>query len=301
MNYTNANKRFAADRLAAFNPERKGGSAQFNSEVKPVLTNSKTYDGPEAALENNAYKYRNDDGVTRRLKIDAVNGVKDTYRIAKDGTQASKGMPKLAINSSNPNRATAARSSLGRNVNLDLAAQKYQTGNDRNFQVHHLLEVTPNGAGFTTRSPESQQNIILELNRRGVFPSDDRRNQVYLRGNRMYNADGSYHLTGHLDEHQGQVHSAESVAHVVQEELLPSANEFAQMSDKEVANNIHMSALAGRLDVQNVKKVAPSAIQKTEQQLRRAIAKSIAQRQMPIAGQMQQTSSTLDVGFIPMD
>jgi len=300
VSFTNANKRFAADRLASFDPNRPGGSAQFSSSVKPVLTNASTYSSPTEALANNAYKYKDEEGVTRRLKVDSVDGVRDTYRIAKDGTQASKGTPKLAVNSSNPNRKAAANASLGKDVNLDLAAQKYQTGNDRNFQVHHLLEVTPNGAGFTTRTPESQQSIILELNRRGVFPSDDRRNQVYLRGNRMYNADGSYHLTGALDEHQGQVHSADSVAHVVQQVLMPSKEEFETMTDKQVADNIHMSALVGRLDVQKVKNVSTTAISKTEEELRVATAKAIAARIIN-AKVGQQTRSTLDMGYIQMN
>jgi len=300
VRYTNANRRFAGQRLAYYSPEQPGGGLQFNSNIKPVLTNSRTYSNSVEALENNAYKYKDENGVTRRMKVQQTPGIPGVYRISKDGTQASKGTPKLAINSSNPNRRAAANASLGKDVDLDLAATKYQTGNDRNFQVHHLLEVTPNGDAFVSRSPESQQNIILDLNRRHVYPSDDRRNQTYLRGNRMYNPDGSYHLTGALDEHQAQVHSADSVAHVVQAELMPTKAEFATMTDKQVADNVHMSALAGRLDVQKVKKVATNAISRTEQELRRATAKAITARIIN-ARAVQQTPSTLDLGEIKMD
>ena len=50
------------------------------------------------------------------------------------------------------------------------------------------------------------------------------------------------------------------------------------MTDDQVVNALLPSALAGRLDVQNAAGVSPKAIQRTEAQLKRAMAVSLAQR-----------------------
>ena len=290
MSFTNANKRFAGSRLAEYSPERKGGGRQFNSPVKPVLTSSRVYSSDVEALQNNGYKYRDEEGVVRRLKVEQVPGVEGTYRIAKDGTQSAKGMPKLAVNSTVASRSQAARTSTADDVDLNMSAQKYQNINDMNKQAHHLKGIVENSEGIDTRTPTGKAAVIKRLNAEGFFTGDDRRQYIALTGNKMYNADGSAHKTEALDEHQGGVHRADTTAHAVHKELMPTREQFEQMSDDEVAVNLLMSGYAERLDVQKIKGVSQDAIAKTERNLRIATAKAIAQR---FISDISQTSATL--------
>ena len=292
MSYTNANKRFAGKDIAVYSPERKHGGRYFNSTVSPVLTNSKVYQSVVEALRNNAYKYKDSEGVTRRLKVEPVPGAKDTYRIAKDGTQSAKGTPKLAINAPSPTRSEGARISTAPDVDLELSAEKYQNINDKNKQAHHLKGVKENADAMASRTEDGKKRVMDRLNAEGFFTGDDRRQYVALTGNKMYAADGSAFLTGALDEHQGGVHKNDTVSNAVYRELMPSAEQFSTMSDDEVANNLLMAGYAERLDIQNIKGISPSAITKTEENLRIATAKAIAQRFI-IESTPLQTNSTL--------
>ena len=292
MSWTNLTNRIVLAEAASYDPTNKGGGRQFASSVQPVLTSRRTFNSPTEAITNNSAKYRDKDGTIKYLKVVEVipprNGQQGTYRLGLDGTAESKGTPKLAVNSTKPNRKQAALASTSPDVDLSRSAVKYQSINDKNKQAHHVMEVVEHSGAFEGRSVESRLYIMEKLGRMGFFSGDDRRNYTALTGNKMIAADGSMYKTGHLDQHQGYVHSNQSVASEVQK-TLPSKNEFLNMTDDEVITAIVPSCLAGRLDVQMATGVSQKAIDKTANQLQRASAKAIAQsyrrnanRQLPM-------------------
>jgi Leucine-rich repeat (LRR) protein len=205
--------------------------------------------------------------------------MRDTYQVRQDGNRTGKGMPKLAVSSTKNTRSSAGLASTSADTNLVMSANKYQDINDKNKQAHHLLEVVEHGGAFIGRSPESKAYIINKLNQKGFFPGDDRRNYAALTGNKMKMSDGSMVTTGHLDEHQGGVHSKDALSHEVQKHL-PTAEQFSQMTDDQVITAILPSAYAGRIDVQTVKGVSNRAIAKQTAQFYRANARAVAEQNM---------------------
>ena len=106
-----------------------------------------------------------------------------------------------------------------------------------------------------------------------------RRNYTALTGNMIKQSDGSLVPSGHLDEHQGGVHSKESLSYEVQKRL-PSPEQFAAMTDDQVVTALLPSAYAGRIDVQTVKGINPRAIAKQKSQFYQANARAIAEQNM---------------------
>lgn len=280
MSWTNFTNRINLANAAAYDPTNRGGGRQFASSVKPVLPSTRTHGSALDALLNNSVKYKDEDGTIRYIKvvedIAPQNGGQGTYRLALDGSAEGKGKPKLAVSSSNPRRKAGAIASTASNANLTQSAIKYQNINDKNKQSHHVMEVVEHSGAFIGRSPESKAYILGKLSDKGFFPGDDRRNYTALTGNKMFASDGSMFKTGALDQHQGYVHSNQSVASEVQK-MLPSAEEFSRMTDDEVVVALLPSALAGRYDVQSATGVSTKALDKTSSQLARATAKAIAQ------------------------
>ena len=248
----------------------------FNSSLPPKLPNTQ-YEGKnfEDAIQNNSPKYRDESGVLRRVKVVKVAG--ETYKFAEDSTQASKGIPKLAVNSGTPSRQRAARDLTGEDVNLDISGQKYQNINDKRKQSHHIISVGLHGGALEGRSKESKAYILRELANDGFYTGDDRRNYVALYGNRVTDASGQSITVGKaIDEHQAGVHSRDTITNVVANELLPSREQFHQMSDDDVIMALKLSGAAARADIQDVKGIRGKARERSERYLRQQLAKSIA-------------------------
>lgn len=276
--YTNFTNRVNVDQVKYYDPARPGGGRYLNSTVPVVLPSTRTASSAQQALLGNSSRYRDPkSGQVRYLKVAPVEGMRDTYQVRPDGNRTGKGMPKLAVSSVKPSRSTAGQASTAVGTDLVMSANKYQDINDKNKQAHHLLEVVEHGGAFIGRSPESKAYIINELNKQGFFPGDDRRNYVALTGNKMKMSAGNMVTTGHLDEHQGGVHSKNSLSNEVQKSL-PTAEEFSRMTDDQVVAAILPSAYAGRIDVQEIKGVSQRAIAKQRSLFYKATARAIANR-----------------------
>ena len=264
--------------LNRYNPNRKDDRGQFYSEAKPLLTN-RTYQGTSFAdaASNSARVYRDEKGVLRRLRVVEEPGVTDTYTFEKGPSQASKGKTKLARNDrQKPRRAEAAKASTSEGVDLDQSGIKYQNINDKNKQSHHLLSVALHGGAFHNREPASKEYILGALAKEGFFGGDDRRNLVAVHGNFSYNQAGE-RIANPFDEHQAGLHSKDSITSAFRE-LMPSPEQFAQMSDDQVIETLKMSGLAARADIQEIKGVAQYAQASTNQKLARQTAKALASR-----------------------
>jgi hypothetical protein len=264
--------------LSRYNPNRKDDRGQFYAEAQPLLTN-RTYQGSSFAdaASNSARVYRDEKGVLRRLQVVEEPGVANTYTFAKGPSQASKGKSKLAsFDKKKPQRAAAAQASTGSDVDLNQSGIKYQNINDKNKQSHHLLSVALHGGAFYTRGPDSREYILGELAKEGFFGGDDRRNLVAVQGNFSYNQAGE-RVANPFDEHQAGLHSKDSITSAFRQ-LMPSPEEFSQMSDDQVIETLKMSGLAARADIQEIKGVAQYAQASTHQKLQRQTAKAIASR-----------------------
>lgn len=282
-----------AKRQLVGNPESyapKGiNTRQFGSNVEPRLPNTK-YVGNSFgdAITNDSPKYRGEDGVVRRVKVRQITP-QGTYQFADDSTQSAKGRPKLAVNAGKESRQRAARSLTQPGVDLDLSGHKYQDINDHNKQAHHLLSIGMHGGALEGRSQASQDYIVGELAKDGFFTGDDRRNYVALIGNRAVTEGGQRFSPGKvhptLDEHQGGVHSKNTITQVIKQ-MLPTREQFHQMSDDQVIQALKLSGAAARADIQDVKGIEGAARAKSEKYLQRQMARSIAQQVISTRGEL---------------
>lgn len=279
--YALASERLYDDNIRSYFPQGQD-TRLFSSDV-PVLLPNIQYEGKdfEDAVRNNSPKYRDDQGVLRRYKVENVVG--QTYRFAKDSTQASHGIPKLAVRSGKPARQAAALSLTAPDVNLNVSGHKYQNINDHGKQPHHLISVSLHGGALEGRSIESQAYITSELAKEGFYLGDDRRNYVGLYGNVIHDPiAGEVNFAG-INEHQAGVHSKNTIVNQINQTLLPSREQFHQMTDDEVINVLKLSGHAARADLQDVKGIGGKARAKTEKLLQKHLAKVIAQMR---AGQL---------------
>ena len=261
MAYTNVNQRIDLNNLSAYNPAVRGqDKRQFNSDVRPVLTSGRTGTSFENALSINSKRFRDPaDGQVKYIKVRPVEGVSNTYEFQIADNRTSVGVSKLGVRSTTPTRREAALVSTPAGTDISLSGKKYQDINDKNKQAHHLIELVENAPAFAGRSPQSVEYIHSQLNKHGFYPGDDRRNYAALRGNIIYGNELKEQITtGKYDEHQGGVHSKNSLASQAQKRM-PTAQQFQQMTDDEVVTALLPVAFAARIDVQRQKNISKRA------------------------------------------
>lgn len=290
MEGISVNSRLDTKNIAAYNPRNKGGGRQFSSKGTPTLSNT-AYLGTsfEDAIQHNSPKYRDESGTIRRIKVNKVKGVDDTYQLG-DSTQAVSGQSLPAVNSSakdavGKTRKHAAQVSTNSNADIELSQIKYKNAKDQLKQIHHLVSLVDNSGGFEGRSEASKQYIFNELAKEGVFPGDDRRNYVAIYGNTVFNpATGEQIAVPWIDEHQAGMHGKDTIQKVISNEIMPSKEVMRQLSDDQVIEVTKLAAIASRADLQDIKELAQqsnagaNARAKTDKMLRRQTAKVIAQQ-----------------------
>ena len=275
--YTLAKSRLVGD-PAAYKPKKSGGR-QFHSVLEPRLPNTK-YVGTSFAdaINNNSPKYRNQQGELQRVTI--RRQLPNVYAFGNT-SQSALGIGKTAVkDSSNPNRQAAAISLTAPDVDLKLSGHKYQDISDHRKQSHHLISISLHGGALEHRSPESKQYIVNELAKDGFFLGDDRRNYVGLYGNQIPTDSGEMVHIPVIDDHQGGVHSKNTITHKIAKEYLPTREQFHQLTDDEVIDVLKLSGAAARADLQDIKHIAKPARDKTEKLLQRQLAKVAAQKRI---------------------
>lgn len=177
---------------------RKIGS-QFNIPDGVTLSQylgrrgTKPADSYEEAVELNRDRFYNEDGDVMIITPRKVKGVANTYQVS---LQSERSRGRGLKDSPTSKRGEHSDIVTDPETNQELADLKRGLINRKGQQYHHMMSLAWYSPYFKGLNDDQKAELIFNLNRRGFYPGDDRRNYVGLIGGNV--AIGS--------EHQGQLH-----------------------------------------------------------------------------------------------
>lgn len=150
-------------------------------------------DSYEDALELNRDRFYNEDGDVMIITPRKVKGVANTYQIS---LQSERSRGRGMLDSPTSKRGQYSDLVTDPETDQELADLKRGLINRKGQQFHHMTSLAWYAPYFKGLNEDQKAQLIFNLNRRGFYPGDDRRNYVGLIGGNV--AIGS--------EHQGQLH-----------------------------------------------------------------------------------------------
>lgn len=150
-------------------------------------------DSYEEALKLNRDRFYNEDGDVMIITPRKVKGVENTYQIS---LQSERSRGRGLKDSPTSKRGQYSEIVTDPETNQEYADLKRGLINRKGQQYHHMMSLAWYAPYFQGLNDDQKAELIYNLNSRGFYPGDDRRNYVGLIGANV--AIGS--------EHQGQLH-----------------------------------------------------------------------------------------------
>ena len=206
MNWQSLGAQLLADEGGSYDSYRPRGknTRQFYSGKRPVSLKSHIADNFSQALAEDTYRYR-EGAEVYLISPEKVKDVDNTYQL-KTQSELKRGHTILK-GSRSGDRLETSEVATSPEVNLDLSAKKIARINSQSRQFHHMMDLDSYAPFFRGLDENGVLEMTGQLNQRGFYPGDDRRNYVGLSGN-VWAKPGRGNVVKKIknSEHQGKMH-----------------------------------------------------------------------------------------------